>query len=68
MKVLLDIRDDKAPFILEILGGFKYVKTKSLTEANSLFLSELKGAVEEMKLIKSGKLKGRPIEDLLNEL
>lgn len=68
MKVLLDIRDDKAPFILEILEGFKYVKTKSLTEANSLFLSELKGAVEEMKLIKSGKSKGRPIEDLLDEL
>lgn len=68
MKVLLDIRDDKVPFILEILSGFKYVKTKPLKEENSLFLSELRGAVEEMKLIKSGKLKGRPIDDLLNEL
>ena len=68
MKVLLDIRDDKAPFILEILEGFKYVKTKPLTEANSLFLNELKEAIEDIKLMKAGKLKGRPIEDLLNEL
>ena len=68
MKILLDIQDDKASFILEVLKNFKYVKTKQLTDANSLFLTELKEAVEEVNLIKTGKLKGRPAEDLLNEL
>ncbi len=68
MKVLLDIKDDKASFILEVLKNFHYVKAKPLTEANSQFLYELKEAVDEVNMIKSGKLKGRPAEDLLNEL
>lgn len=31
-------------------------------------LDGIREAVKEMKLIKAGKLKGRPIEELLNEL
>ncbi|MET3978765.1 hypothetical protein ABIB62_001334 [Mucilaginibacter sp. UYP25] len=68
MKILLDIQDDKASFVLEVLKNFKYVKTKPLTDENSRFLSELKEAVEDVKLIKAGKLKGRPAEELLDEL
>jgi hypothetical protein len=68
MKVLLDIRDDKAAFVLEVLNNFKFVKTKPLTETNNLFLSELKEAVEELNLIKTGKLKGIPAEEFLNGL
>lgn len=33
-----------------------------------LFMTELAEAVEEMKLIKEGKLKARNAEDFLNEL
>jgi|EndMetStandDraft_4_1072995.scaffolds.fasta_scaffold01189_8 hypothetical protein len=39
-----------------------------LTEANILFLAELKEAVAEVNLIKTGKVKGRPAEELLKEL
>ena len=63
MKILLDIQDDKASFILEILKNFKYVKTKPLTNADSKFLSELKESVEEIKLIKAGKLDAKPAEE-----
>lgn len=31
-------------------------------------LNGIKDAVEEMKLIKAGKLKGRPVQELLDEL
>lgn len=31
-------------------------------------LDGIREAVQEMKLIKAGKLKGRPVEELLNEL
>ena len=31
-------------------------------------LDGIREAVEEMKLIKAGKLKGRPVQELLNEL
>lgn len=68
MKVLLDIRDDKASFFMELLKDFSYVKTKKLTDANSTFLNELAEAVEDVRLIKAGKLKGRPAEELLDEL
>jgi len=68
MKVLLDIKDNKAAFFMELLKNFSYVKTKPLTPTKAKFLEELKEAVEEMKLVKAGKLKSRNAEDLLNEL
>lgn len=34
----------------------------------SQILNNIRQAVEEMKLIKAGKLKGRPARELLNEL
>lgn len=68
MKVLLDIQDDKAESLMDVIHSLPYVKTKTLSPANSRFLKELKEAVEEVKLIKAGKLKGRPAKELLDEL
>ena len=68
MKVLLDIKDNHAASLLEVLGGLSYVKTKTLTPYKSAVLENIKEAVEEMKLIKKGKLKARNAEDLINEL
>lgn len=68
MKVLLDIKDDKAAFILELLDNFKYVKSEPLTPYKAEVLRGIKNSVEEMKLIKAGKLKAIPAKDLLNEL
>jgi hypothetical protein len=68
MKVLLDIQDQKASFILELLKNFKYVKAKPLTPSYAIIFEELKEAVENMKLVADGTLKPRPVEDLLNEL
>jgi hypothetical protein len=68
MKVLLDIKDNKADFIMELLRSFSYVKTKPLTPYKAQVLEELKEAVENMALIKQGKLKARPAKDLLDEL
>lgn len=68
MKLLLDIKDNKAQFIIELLKNFSFVKTKSLTPYKAEVLEGIKEAVEEMKLIKAGKLKARNAEDLFNEL
>ena len=68
MKVLLDVKDSKAAFVMELLNNFKFVKAEPITNEKSLLIQEIKEAVEEMKLIKAGKLKGRPAEDLINEL
>jgi hypothetical protein len=68
MKLLLDIKDNKADFILELLSSFSYVKTKPLTDSKAQLMSEIREAVDEMKLIKAGKKTARNAEDFLNEL
>ncbi|MDB5002788.1 MAG: hypothetical protein JWQ34_1013 [Mucilaginibacter sp.] len=68
MKVILDIKDDRAPFIMEVLKNLKDVKTKPLTAYKADVLEGIKEAVEEVRLIKQGKLKGISAKDLLNEL
>ena len=68
MKVLLDIKDDKAMHLLEVLKGLTYVKTIQLTDAKALLMSEVREAVEEMKQIRAGKKQARDAEEFLNEL
>ncbi len=68
MKLLLDIKDNKAAFLMELLNNFKFVKVKSLTPYKAEVMEGIREAVEELKLIKEGKLKGIPAKDLLDEL
>ena len=68
MKVLLDIKDSKAKFVMELLQSLSFVKTKTLTPYKAKVLEDVKESVEEMKLIKAGKLKARNAEDLFHEL
>ena len=68
MKVLLDIKDSKADFVLELLHNLSFVKAKPLSRKKEKFLSELKEGLENVKLIKQGKLKSRPLKELLDEL
>jgi len=68
MKVLLDIKDNKAHHLIEVLKGLSYVKTQTLTPYKAKVLEDVKEAVEEMNLIKEGKLKARNAEDLFDEL
>jgi len=68
MKVLLDIPDNKAASLMDVLKSISYVKVKPLTDAKALLMAEIREAVEEMKLIRAGKDKARNAEDFLNEL
>ena len=68
MRVLLDIKDNKALHLLEVLKGLSYVKTKTISEEKALLMEDIKDAVQELKLIREGKLKGISAKDLLNEL
>ena len=68
MKLILDVNDAKAPFVLELLSNLNYVKTKTLTPYKATVLGSIIEAVDEMYLIKKGKLKARNVTELLNEL
>ena len=45
MKILLDIIDEKALHLLEVLKGLSYVKTKQLTDAKAQLMSEIRESV-----------------------
>jgi hypothetical protein len=68
MKVLLDIKDNKALPLLEVLRSLPYVKAKPLTEEKAQLLEEIKEAVENLKLVRSGKMKARQAKELLDEI
>ena len=68
MKILLDVPDNKAHSLMEVLCSIPYVKAKSITHSKAELMEEIKEAVEEMKLIRAGKKEARNAEDFLNEL
>jgi hypothetical protein len=56
---------------LEVIKRFKWKvedKTPVAKTKDNLLLDEIKEAVDSMNLVKQGKLKARPIQDLLDEL
>ena len=67
MKILLEIPDNRAVSLMDVLKSIPYVKATPLTDAKAQLLSELKEAVEEMKLIKAGKKTARNAEDFVND-
>ena len=68
MKAVLDIKDSKASFIMELLGNFSFVKVQPITHEKALLLSEIKEAVDIVNQVKKGKLQARPAKELLNEI
>ncbi len=69
MKILLEIPDSKSGFFMEVLRNFSFVKKATpLSDAKAELMQDIREAVEEMKLIRAGKLKGIPAKDLLDEL
>ena len=68
MKVLVEVQDEQAGFLMELLKNLSFVKYKTLTPAKAQFLEELREAVDNVKLVKQGKLKARPLKEVLDEL
>ncbi|MBK9257444.1 MAG: hypothetical protein IPM42_18425 [Saprospiraceae bacterium] len=68
MKVLLDIKDSKAIHLVEVLKSLPYVKTTTISDDKAILMEDIKEAVEELKLIRKGKLKGISAKQLLDEL
>jgi hypothetical protein len=68
MKAVLDIKDNKALFLMELLSNFSFVKVKPITNEKALLLQEIKEAVDYVNLVKEGKAKARPAKALLDEI
>jgi hypothetical protein len=68
MKAVLDIKDSRASFVMELLDNFSFVKVKPITNEKALLLSEIREAVDTLNLVKKGKIQARPAKELLNEI
>jgi hypothetical protein len=68
MKILLDIPDDKATSLIEVLNSIPYIKTQTLTDEKALLIEEIKESITNLNLVRKGKLKAIEAKNLLNEL
>lgn len=68
MKVLLDVKDNKADFVMELLGNFDFVKTEPISTSKAAFMKELQGAMRQVALAKKGKVKLKSAKQLFDEL
>ena len=68
MKLLVDVKDSKADFVIELLKNLSFVKTEELTPTKAQFLKELKESVKQVKLAEQGKIKLKSGKEFLDEL
>jgi hypothetical protein len=66
-QITINIKDNrKLSFLLELLKNFDFVEVEK-TSRTSL-KDEIKEAVDNVNLIKQGKLQAKPLSELLDEL
>ena len=68
MKVLLDIKDNKAEFVMELLRNLTFVKAEPISPTKAKFIKELKASAKQVVLAKQGKIKLKTADQLLIEL
>ena len=68
MKLLIDVKDEKAAFIMELLESFPYIKTEEISPKKARAIKGMKGAIKEVNLAKEGKIQLKSARELLDEL
>ena len=68
MKIILDIRDDKVAFIMELLSTFKFVKARPIMPYKAQVLEGISEAVEQVNQARQGKSTLKTAYQLLDEL
>jgi hypothetical protein len=68
MKIVLQVKDSKAGFILDMLKKYPYVKAKTVLTAKNKLHKDIEEAVDELKLVLEGKKEAKNADDFLNEL
>ncbi|MBP6153605.1 MAG: hypothetical protein KA457_02215 [Chitinophagales bacterium] len=69
-QITLNIPDNKVLFFMELVNNLGFVKNVETDDepTKEQILDNIKAGLEEMKLIKQGKLKTTSLNDFLNEL
>ncbi len=71
-QVILSIPDKKYEFFIKLVKSLEFIKkveeVTTKEPGKKEIMAGVRQAVEEVRLIKAGKLKGRPAQELLDEL
>jgi len=68
-RVVLNVTPHKYDFLTELLGNFDFVQIEENDgDSREEIIANLKEAAKELKLLKAGKLKTRPLQEFLDEL
>ena len=70
-RVVLNVAPQKYIFLMKLLKNFDFVqfaKEENDGASREEIIANLKEAAKDLKLIKTGKLEGRPARELLDEL
>ena len=70
-RVVLTVLPRKYDFLMELLHNFDFVNVEHDNtdgDTREEIMDNLKQAAKELKLVREGKLEGRPAYELLNEL
>lgn len=68
MKLLLDVKNDKAEAFMNMLKELPYVKVKQLEAIHFRILDDAVQIVDDVHLLEQGKLETRDAKEFLNEL
>jgi len=73
MQLTLEVPDQHVPFFKDLVQHLSFPVVVENDEADDdptpeQLKAEMRQAVKELNLIKQGKLKSRPVKELLNEL
>jgi hypothetical protein len=68
MKIVLDVKENKAAALMALLNDLPYMKAKPLTPYKAKVLEDVKEAVDELNMVLRGKIEARDADELLNEL
>jgi len=66
-QVTINIKESKFHFFMELVKSLDFAQVDE-GDSKEAILNNLKQGFKEMKLYKQGKMKGTPLNDLLNEL
>jgi hypothetical protein len=70
MKVILDVRDNRMMYFMELVKSLDYIRVvkEIKDEGKSQFVADLAESFNDVKLHQQGKKKLKSAKDLLNEL
>lgn len=68
--ILINVKKEKYDFLMELLQSFDFVQIQQKDDGDTEeeILANIKQGFIEMELVKRGKMKAKPIKDLLDEL